>query len=175
MYTIIQPDKATVHEEDTGGNRSTTTIFLAGTIEMGAGVRWQAEAARRIHQTLLAKTNDRTMPALEFYNPRRDADFTPEMAEPQIRWEQERLIDSDYIFMYLQPDTKSPISLLEFGQFIGTGKLYLSCSHDFYRYSNLIITAEYSHARDHVLNNIDDCIEAMTDAIVRQWKTEGLV
>lgn len=175
MYTIIQPDKTTVHEEDTGGNKATTTIFLAGTIEMGAGVRWHADAARRIHQTLLDKTNDSTMPVLEFHNPRRDEGFTPEMAEPQIRWEQERLIGSDYIFMYLQPDTKSPISLLEFGQFIGTGKLYLSCSPDFYRYSNLIITAEYSHARDHVLDNIDDCIDTMTDAIVRQWKTDGLV
>lgn len=121
MYSIIQPDRTIIKAEGERNNGHTVTVFLAGTIEMGAGVRWHAKAAERIYRALQGKAGGALMmPELAFYNPRRDDGFAPGMEERQIRWEQERLREADYVFMYLQADTKSPVSLLEFGQFIAS-------------------------------------------------------
>lgn len=166
MYTIVQPDKTTTYMKDVANSDKKITIFLAGTIEMGKGKKWHAEVASQIYHVLSAKIKDnKQMPQLEFYNPRRTKNFTSEMEAPQIKWEQERLMNVDYIFMYLQPDTKSPISLLEFGEFISSGRLYVSCDPSFYRYRNLEITSEFNKMRDHLLSNTDDCINTIADAI----------
>lgn len=167
MYTIVQPDKTTKYMEQVDNSKNKVTIFLAGTIEMGAGIKWHRDAAKQIYHVLSAKIKDNTkMPQLEFYNPRRTKDFTPEMEVPQINWEQEHLANADYIFMYIQPDSKSPISLLEFGEFIKTGKLYLYCEPTFYRYRNLELTAAFNKQADHVLNTTASAINKLCDTIV---------
>ena len=141
---------------------------------MWAGVRWHAKAAERIYRTLQGKAGGALMmPELAFYNPRRDDGFAPGMEERQIRWEQERLREADYVFMYLQADTKSPVSLLEFGQFIASGRLYVACDPSFYRWRNLKITAGFDQAADQVVDSMDECIEKVTDAMLaRQEKLE---
>ena len=167
MYSIIQPGKTMREAEGEHCGGSAVTVFLAGTIEMGRGIPWHADAAARIYGSLKAKTGGlRRMPALTFFNPRRDGGFTPGMEERQIRWEQKRLREADYLFMYLQPDTKSPISLLEFGQFISSGRLYVACAPGFYRWRNLKITAEFDRMSDHVADSVDECVERLTDAMV---------
>lgn len=175
MYSIIQPDRTIIKSEGERNNGYTVTVFLAGTIEMGAGVRWHAEAAERIYRTLQGKAGGALMmPELAFYNPRRDDGFAPGMEDRQIRWEQERLREADYVFMYLQADTKSPVSLLEFGQFIASGRLYVACDPSFYRWRNLKVTAGFDHAADHVVDSVDECIEKVTDAMLaRQGKHES--
>lgn len=166
MYTIVQPDKTTKYMAQVGNSKKKVTIFLAGTIEMGAGIKWHRQVAEQIYHVLSAKIKDNTkMPELEFYNPRRTKDFTPEIEVSQIKWEQEHLAKADYIFMYIQPDSKSPISLLEFGEFIKTGKLYLYCEPSFYRYRNLELTAAFNQQADHVLNTTASAINKLCDAI----------
>lgn len=166
MYTIVQPDKTTQYMKQVANSSNKVTIFLAGTIEMGAGIKWHRQVAEQIYHVLSAKIKDNAkMPELEFYNPRRTKDFTPEMETPQIKWEQEHLASADYIFMYIQPDSKSPISLLEFGEFIKSGKLYVYCEPTFYRYSNLALTAAFNQQADHVLNTTTSAINKLCDAI----------
>jgi hypothetical protein len=48
----------------------------------------------------------------------------------------------DVIYMYLDPATKSPISLLEMGIYCQTDKLIVCCPEGFYRKGNVDITCE---------------------------------
>lgn len=138
-------------------NPDEITIFLAGSIEMGKAKPW--------HDAVASQIARRTTQPIAFYNPRRVEDFTPDMEDEQILWEQERLSTCDYIFMHLQGDTKSPISLLEFGEFIRSGKLFIDVPKDFYRYKNILLTAEQAGCAKRVSNDIDTNIARITDEI----------
>ena len=48
----------------------------------------------------------------------------------------------DIIFMYIAGTSKSPITLLELGEFLTSGKLIVVCEEDFYRYGNVRIMCE---------------------------------
>lgn len=132
------------------------SIFLAGSIEMGKAMDWQRDTAQKIHDAWQYDED------IHFYNPRRHGKFTPDMELTQIRWEQERLQRANYIFMVLDPDTKSPISLLEFGEFIASGKMFVVCPETFYRYHNLVVTANMHGQR--IYHTIDEGIEALVNA-----------
>lgn len=151
IYHVIQAPS------DLAPNPDEITIFLAGSIEMGKAKPW--------HDAVASQIARRTNQPIAFYNPRRVEDFTPDMEDEQILWEQERLESCDYIFMHIQGDTKSPISLLEFGEFIRTGKLFIDVPKDFYRYKNILLTAEQAGYAKRVSNDIDTNIARLTDQI----------
>lgn len=114
-----------------------TTIFLAGSIEMNKATMWQDEVIKFF----------KDYPSPVFYNPRRnDWDSSwkqstdcPEFVE-QVEWELNALDKAQIIFMYLEPGTLSPISLLELGLFCDSGKLIVCCPEDFWRKGNVDIT-----------------------------------
>ena len=73
-----------------------------------------------------------------------------DVAEYQPRW-RSHTVDStqyrkvfleaaDLIVMNLLGDSRSPISLLEMGLYARSGKLFVACSPDYYRYDNVRIT-----------------------------------
>lgn len=168
MYQIIQPDRKQTYNKEIITGDPEIRIFLAGSIEMGKAKNWQAGIAKQLTKNVnqeLAAAHKAVMPTLIFYNPRREENFTPEMEVKQIMWEQERLEKADYIFMYIQADTKSPISLLEFGEFMRTGKLFLSCDSTFYRYQNLKITAKHVGQAKHLFATTDECCHALAQEI----------
>ena len=81
---------------------------------------------------------------LVILNPRRDdwdgsweqqAD-NPQFFE-QVSWELDMLDAADIVVMYLAPDTKSPISLLELGLYARSGKLKVCCPTGFWRRGNV--------------------------------------
>ena len=81
-----------------------------------------------------------------FYNPRRDewdSSWKQEQANPQfnyqVNWEENKHGQSDIIFMYFSPETKSPISLLELGAFGDSGKMLVCCPVGFWRRGNVEI------------------------------------
>lgn len=112
-----------------------TSIFLAGTIDMGQSEDWQAKVIERL------KDKD-----VNIYNPRRpDWDNTwrqsfksPEFYQ-QVNWELDALEKADIIIMNILSDSKSPISLLELGLFAASGKLFVCCKDEFYRSGNIQI------------------------------------
>ena len=113
-----------------------TSIFLAGTIDMGKSADWQQELYERF-----SRTDGRWL----LYNPRQlqwDPSRDGEM-EYQVNWELEHLEKADYILMYIMGSSKSPISLLEMGLHARSGKLFVICEPDFYRYDNVRITCNY--------------------------------
>jgi len=109
-------------------------IFLAGSIEAGKAEQWQ----ERIVRAMSGVSN------LVILNPRRDdwdgsweqqAD-NPQFFE-QVSWELDMLDAADIVVMYLAPDTKSPISLLELGLYARSGKLKVCCPTGFWRRGNV--------------------------------------
>jgi len=109
-------------------------IFLAGSIELGKAEQWQ----ERIVSAMSDVSN------LVILNPRRDdwdgsweqrAD-NPQFFE-QVSWELDMLDAADIVVMYLAPDTKSPISLLELGLYARSGKLKVCCPTGFWRRGNV--------------------------------------
>lgn len=123
-------------EVDAANNRDNLKIFLAGSIEQGAASNWQDYV---IHSF---KDCD-----IEFYNPRRDGwdnswgENSPELLN-QINWELTNLEVADLIVLYLDPNTKSPISLLELGLYAKSNKLIVCCPDEFYRKTNILVTCE---------------------------------
>ena len=122
--------------EEISRNDSFTKIFLAGTIDMGNSRDWQTE----IHDRF-SEMNGRYI----LFNPRQenwDATRPGEM-DYQVKWELDHLEEADMIIMYILGTSKSPISLLEMGLHAKSGKMYVICEKDFYRYDNVRITCDY--------------------------------
>ena len=111
------------------------TVFLAGTIDMGNSENWQKKTIQALDETLINCI---------VYNPRRETwpDDNSNEFERQVNWEQDMLEGSDIIFMYIAGTSKSPITLLELGEFLTSGKLIVVCEEDFYRYGNVRIMCE---------------------------------
>jgi len=121
-------------------NNKLATIFLAGSIEMGVAEKWQDRAAMllsQIHYTIL--------------NPRRsdwDSSWKQEIQNEQfyeqVTWELQGLEDAEWVLMYFDPNTKSPITLLELGLIAGLHpqKLIVICPEGFYRKGNVDIVCD---------------------------------
>ncbi len=108
-------------------------VFLAGSIEMGKAVDWQAQVKE------LLKNTD-----WNILNPRRndwDSSWVQSIENPQFReqvdWELNAQDNADRIFMYFAPETKSPISLLELGLYASSGKMIVVCPDGFWRKGNV--------------------------------------
>ena len=102
---------------------------------MGSAEPWQEQVVKRFNENVV------------FYNPRRDnwdsswTHDSPEFNE-QVNWELDFLENTDIILMYFDPNTKSPISLLELGLFARQGKLIVCCPDGFWRQGNVRIVCE---------------------------------
>ena len=107
------------------------SIFLAGAIDMGAAVDWQAQVIKE-----LANQNGLTL-----VNPRRE-NFTPDTLDEQIAWELDALERVDVILMWFPKNAKAPISFFEAGLYMRSGKLFIGAEPGFYRRRNLELTCE---------------------------------
>ena len=114
-------------------NRSKKSIFLAGSIELGFAEKWQ----KNLGDWLLERN-------FNVFNPRRedwDSSWIQTYENPQfsqqVKWELNALEKSDIIIMYLDPNTKSPISLLELGLHANSKKLWVVCPDGFWRKGNV--------------------------------------
>jgi hypothetical protein len=117
-------------------------IFLAGTIDMGNSVDWQQDVIDAFRQ----KAPNENITIL---NPRRknwDNSWTQtienEQFNKQVNWELDALEKADYIIMFLEKNSKSPISLLELGLFADSGKLLVCCEEGFWRKGNVDIVCQ---------------------------------
>jgi hypothetical protein len=135
MAVVVKP---TDNLPDITGQLS---IFLAGSIEMGNCDDWQS--------TIQGLLNDDDV---IIYNPRREGwdssweqrDYNQQFSH-QVNWELDRLDDADIIFMYIDPATKSPITLLELGLFADSDKLIVCCPDGFYRKGNVEIVCKRNY------------------------------
>ena len=120
-----------------------TSVFLAGSIEMGTAADWQQQFTEAFQSSSSPSSS------LLILNPRReawDSSWEQSINNPQFRnqveWELDALENCDIIVMYLAPDTKSPISLLELGLFAKSGKMICCCPDGFWRKGNVDVVCD---------------------------------
>ncbi len=116
-----------------------TVVFLAGSIEMGNAIDWQAA----LTVALTARLADRAGHVV-MLNPRRDAwdaSWRQTIDEPrfreQVEWELDGLDHADVIAMWFAAETRAPITLLELGLHARGGKLVVGCPEGFWRKGNV--------------------------------------
>lgn len=117
-------------------------LFLAGSIEMGQAAEWQSQVI-----AALAEFEG------EILNPRRehwDANWSQSKDNPpfaqQVNWELAGLKRAEYVLFYFDPNTKSPVTMLELGIILATADnyagVYVVCPAGFYRKGNVDITCK---------------------------------
>jgi len=134
-------------------------VFLAGSIEMGAADRWQESVVKKLAQEQVVVLNPRRDNWDVGWEQRKD---NPSFRQ-QVEWELHALEQSNYIIMYFDPATKSPISLLELGLYARSGKLLVTCPKGFWRKGNVDIVCEMYHVLQ--FTNLDTLLEYLTSLI----------
>ena len=113
-------------------------IFLGGSIEMGVAAEWQKQVVAELADCEVMLLNPRRADwDSSWLQTKDDSNF-----RAQVEWELAALSQSDHIIMYLDPNTKSPISLLEMGLYAQSGKLLVVCPEGFWRKGNVDIVCE---------------------------------
>ena len=138
---------------------SDTTVFLAGSIEMGVAEDWQTHTSESLKDLDVV-----------IFNPRRDAwDPSWEQRESnpqfnhQVNWEMDMLERADIIFMYIDPNTKSPITLLELGLHAGGGNMIVCCPDGFYRKGNVEVVCSRNGIP--LFNDLESAIASLSSKI----------
>lgn len=141
-------------------------VFLAGSIEMGRAAPWQEQVA----EALLSR-----FPSLVVANPRRrewDASWPQSIDHPlfreQVEWELGHLDRADLAVFYFQPETLSPITLMELGHRLAAhpdpATTLVCCPEGFWRRGNIeILLARYGQGRP--LASLDDLVAQACDRL----------
>jgi len=137
-------------------NSNIGDVFLGGSIEMGLAEPWQERLVE------LFKDTD-----LRFLNPRRtewNSSWVQEASNPQfaqqVNWELDALDYSDLIVFYFDPNTKSPITLMELGLYAASGKVIIVCCPDgFWRKGNVEIVCQRHNVT--LVNSFDELVDSV--------------
>lgn len=141
MKEIRPPEQLKLH----GGKPS---VFLAGSIEMGTAIEWQAQVTDALRDLDII-----------VLNPRREAwdatwpqtiDFAP--FREQVEWELEAQENADLVIFYFAPETRAPITLLELG--LGARRrAIVCCPEGYWRKGNIdIVCRRYGIVQVPTLN-----------------------
>lgn len=145
------------------------TVFLAGSIEMGRAEPWQARVVEALSQTA---------PEVLCFNPRRaqwDASWTHDPHDgpfaEQVHWELDHLKAADLILFVFDPQTQSPVTLLELGLCLGQcpGKVVVVCPTTFWRHGNVVITCE--RAQVPVFEHVSEGLDQLTRFLRERFST----
>lgn len=108
-------------------------IFLAGSIEEDTAIEWQDKVVNELRDLNVL-----------VLNPRRDdwdnswkQDIKNKKFREQVEWELDGLDRADVIALYFDPETKSPISLLELGLHVATHNIIVYCPEGYWKKGNV--------------------------------------
>lgn len=140
------------------------TIFMAGSIEMGKAENWQEKFKEAM----------KSLPVI-LLNPRRDdwdssweQSFGNDKFREQVEWELEHIKSADLVVFYFDPDTMSPITLMELGTRVNTNQSWentiVCCPHGFWRKGNVDVFCNKENIN--VVHSLEMLIEAVKDNIL---------
>jgi hypothetical protein len=160
----------TAPQEVPFGLSERSAVFLAGSIEQGSATDWQTSAFNAIADLEVAVFN----PRRKSWDPSWEQSIdNPEFAE-QVNWELDNLNRATIRFFYFEPDTKSPITLMELGYVLGgnDADLYpviVVCPDGFWRKGNVeIMCARAEHVS--LVDNLTDGLEILRDAVEHELR-----
>lgn len=133
------------------------SVFLAGSIEMGAAEEWQDKVASALSEEDVL-----------VFNPRRkdwDSSWVQSIDNPQfneqVNWELNHIDAANIVMFYFDPNTKSPITLMELGiASQNPGKqIFVCCEEPFWRKGNVDILCHRSDIT--MCSSLDDMISSV--------------
>lgn len=146
------------------------TIFLAGSIDNGEAPLWHQPLVQDIEDYLRKYGTDMNL-QINYLNPRRD-DWDKTAAKDalteQIVWELDGIKRSDIVLFYFSPESKAPVTMLEFGLCLGMGKHILAyCPPEFYRETNVKVTNQWYTNNDAIHSDYTQFVKHVGIAIIR--------
>lgn len=142
------------------------SVFLAGSIEMGAAEDWQAKLTSHLAYHEQAKR-------IVVLNPRRDdwdstwvQTIKNRQFRQQVEWELGAMQAAKVIALYFAPGTYSPISLMELGLHATGPKLVVCCPEAFWRKGNVDVVCRWY--RVPLFAKADDWLVAL-DHRIEEW------
>lgn len=141
-----------------------STVFLAGSIEMGAAEMWQERVVRMLAD----------LDGVVCFNPRRDdwdnswvQDISCDVFREQVDWELDHIAAADEVLIYFAPDTKAPITLAELGYSLGRNlRPIVICPPGFYRRGNVQIMCARQHAQ--LFDTLEDGVAALRARLTKE-------
>jgi hypothetical protein len=134
-------------------------VFLAGSIELNAAEEWQTKIVNELLK----------IPNLTILNPRRanwDNSWKQSIDEPkfveQVNWELDEIKNADTVIFYFDPNTKSPITLMELGivSELDLKNLIVCCPEGFWRKGNVdILCSRMNHVNLVRPKDLEDLIQ----------------
>lgn len=138
-------------------------VFLAGSIEMGKAVDWQAATEKKLEPYIGTILNPR----------RADWDSSWEQTvknaqfKKQVNWELDGLENADYILMHFDPNTQAPISFGEFSAHYQSGKIFVSCPKGWWRRGNVEVMCD--RAGIHLYESLEEATNALIKTIEEEF------
>lgn len=139
-------------------------VFLAGSIEMGEATEWQKKAIELFEARVPSEHKD----LFQILNPRRpdwDPNWKQDYEDPQfyqqVKWELKCLDECNIILLYLDPATKSPISLLELGKH--HDKMVIVCPEGYWRKGNVDIFCDHYQAMQ--VSTLEEGVDTILEQI----------
>ena len=113
------------------------SVFTAGSIEMGKAVEWQLLMANLLSDL-----------PITVCNPRRPGEWDTTISKEakneimleQVTWELAAMEKADVICFFFDVDTNSPVTMLELGLWLKSGKVVICCNGGYHRNANIKIT-----------------------------------
>jgi RNase H-fold protein (predicted Holliday junction resolvase) len=142
-----------------------SSIFLAGSIEMGKARDWQTELTDKI-------ISDKKLSKIIVANPRRkdwDSSWTQEKSNPQffeqVTWELSNIESADFVVVYFDEKTQSPITLMELGIMTQSkpDRVVVICPDKFFRKGNVDITCDRYGVKQ--VNTLDEVLDFLKEKI----------
>ncbi len=146
-------------------NKYNSIFFLAGSIEMDKAERWQDMVSKELDdkKTLIL-------------NPRRDewnSDWKQNIKNKefvkQVNWELDGIQYADIVLMYFDPNTKSPVTMLELGLIASEcNGLIVCCPEGFWRKGNVDIVCKRYKIK--IAKDLNDLIKKAKQYINKRGK-----
>lgn len=119
------------------------SIFLAGSIEMGAAEDWQKKLVAELREYDVAILN----PRRDNWDPTWEQSIHNPPFKEQVEWELNALNHADFVVFYFDPNTKSPITLLELGLCAaggsaGSADIVVCCPDGYWRKGNVEVVCD---------------------------------
>jgi hypothetical protein len=150
--TFLAPEKV---KKPTGYS----SVFLAGSIEMGKAKDWQTELTDKI-------IDDKKLSKLIITNPRRkdwDSSWKQEKTNAQffeqVTWELSNIEAADFVVVYFDGATQSPITLMELGIITQSkpDRVVVLCPDNYFRKGNVDIVCDRYGVTQ--VNTIEEIVE----------------
>lgn len=120
-------------------NNKLATVFLAGSIEMGAAEQWQSRTVALLIDTSYTVLN----PRRDDWDSSWEQKIENDKFREQVQWELQGIENAEWVIIYFDPTTKAPITLLELGFIAGMGlKAVVVCPEGFYRKGNVDVVCD---------------------------------